>query len=54
MGLLLRLLLLGSKSFWLDESWSLMAAQGGLGDIWSGVADKMNPPGYYLLLMPWV
>jgi uncharacterized membrane protein len=54
LGLLLRLLLLGSKSFWLDESWSLMAAQGGLGDLWSGVADKMNPPGYYLLLMPWV
>ena len=54
LGLLLRLLFLGSKSLWLDESWSLMVAQGGLGGLWSGAADNMNPPGYYLLLMPWV
>lgn len=54
LGLLVRLLFLGSKSLWLDEAWSLMVAQGKLTDLWSGVADKMNPPGYYLLLMPWV
>lgn len=53
-GLLLRLLFLGNKSLWLDESWSVMVAQGPLGDLWSGLADTMNPPGYYILLMPWV
>jgi len=54
LGLVLRLLFLGNKSLWLDEAWSVMVALGDVGDLWSGVADKMNPPGYYLLLMPWV
>jgi mannosyltransferase len=54
LGLVLRMLFLGNKSLWLDEAWSVMVALGDVGDLWSGLADKMNPPGYYLLLMPWV
>jgi mannosyltransferase len=54
LGLVLRLLFLGSKSLWLDEAWSVRVALGDVGSLWSGVADRMNPPGYYLLLMPWV
>lgn len=53
-GLLLRLLLLGSKGLWLDEVRSIQVTGAGF-DAWlSGRVEAYHPPLYYILLMPWL
>lgn len=52
-GLGLRLLLLGSKSLWLDEARSLLFAQAGAASVWAGKSETYHPPLYYILLQAW-
>jgi 4-amino-4-deoxy-L-arabinose transferase-like glycosyltransferase len=49
----LRLMLLGSKSLWLDEADSLRIAQAGQGALWAGLSDTNSPPLFYWLLAGW-
>ena len=49
----LRIMLLGSKSFWLDEACSLQVAQAGQGALWAGLSAKNNPPLFFWLLAHW-
>jgi uncharacterized membrane protein len=49
----LRLLLLGSKSLWLDEALSLRVALLGQAALWSGTPDIYHPPLFYWLLELW-
>jgi len=53
-GLLLRLLLLGSKGLWLDEVRSIQVAQAGLSQWVAGTVEAYHPPLYYVLLAPWL
>ena len=53
-GLGLRLLFLGSKSFWLDEAFSLRAAGAAADALWTGRTDRNLPPLYYALLHYWL
>ncbi|MBN1250198.1 MAG: glycosyltransferase family 39 protein, partial [Anaerolineae bacterium] len=53
-GFALRLLLLGSKTLWLDEVLSIRTARAGL-DAWlAGSVGAYHPPLYYVLLGPWL
>ena len=52
-GLILRLLLLGSKSFWLDEALSIRLAADPL-QLWARGFDHSHPPLYYALLHYWL
>lgn len=53
-GLALRLLVLGSKGFWLDEVRSIVAARAGLEALVSGAVERYHPPLFYLLMAPWL
>lgn len=46
-GLVLRVLLIGSKSMWLDEAFSVYVAQASWSDWPRGTADAFHPPLYY-------
>jgi uncharacterized membrane protein len=52
-GLILRLLWLGGKSFWLDEANSLHIAQLGQPILWAGQSETYHPPLFYILLELW-
>lgn len=54
-GGFLRVLLLGAKGMWLDETFSVWLANKGVADMlhWIVTIDQ-HPPLYYLLLHPWV
>ncbi len=45
---------LGSKGLWLDEAYSVLAAQLPLGEMLAKLSREATPPLYYLCLMPWV
>ena len=45
----LRLLLLGSKSLWLDEAWGLSVTKAGQKALWAGTYEDHHPPLFYLL-----
>ncbi len=49
----IRLLLLGSKSLWLDEVLSLRAALAGQAAVWSGKVEIYHPPLFFWLLELW-
>jgi uncharacterized membrane protein len=51
--LALRLLLLGSKSLWLDEARSLLIADAGVDALWAGRGERYHPPLYYFLVNLW-
>ena len=53
-GLALRLLKLGSMSYWFDEAISLSIAQADLGLILTNAIRSSHPPLYYLLLKGWL
>jgi mannosyltransferase len=53
-GLGLRLLHLGSQSYWLDEAISLGIARNDLATILTNVAQSSHPPLYYLSLKGWL
>ena len=53
-GLLLRVLLIGSKSMWLDEAMSLQVTQAGPAAWLSGAAEAYHPPLYYAFLHYWI
>ncbi len=53
-GLLLRVLLIGSKSIWLDEAMSLYVTQSGPAAWLSGAAEGYHPPLYYAFLSLWI
>ena len=53
-GLLLRVLLIGSKSMWLDEAMSLQVTQAGPAAWLSGAAEAYHPPLYYTFLHYWI
>ncbi len=52
----LRHLLLGSKSYWLDEAFSVSIASKPFATLWqrSGVVPEPHPPLYYTMLYGWV
>jgi uncharacterized membrane protein len=50
---MLRMTLLGSKSVWLDESFSVWQANQTPTEIWNATYDN-HPPMYYLLLKAWM
>lgn len=50
----LRLLLLGSKSFWLDEANSLRVATMGQTLLWSGGSERYHPPLFYWFVEQWM
>ena len=52
-GLALRVLMLGSKSFWLDETLSIQLAANPL-QLWARGFDHSHPPLYYALLHYWL
>lgn len=52
-GLAFRVVLLGSKSLWLDEANSLRVAQIGQELLWSGKSEGYHPPLFYLLVEWW-
>ena len=52
-GLLLRVSLLGSKSLWLDEAFSVWMAKLPVEHIWS-ITTENHPPLYYLTLKTWM
>ena len=51
----LRILLLGSKGMWLDETFSVWLASHNVGELlrWTATVDQ-HPPLYYLLLHVWI
>jgi mannosyltransferase len=54
-GLALRLYAIGSESLWLDEGFSVLAANRPLGEVWSYIrAADLNPPLYYMILHFWI
>ncbi|MCB8921689.1 MAG: glycosyltransferase family 39 protein [Ardenticatenaceae bacterium] len=52
-GTLLRLTLLGSKSFWLDEANALRVSHLGQGVLWEGKGEGYHPPLFYMALEQW-
>lgn len=52
-GLGLRLMFLGSKSFWFDEAYGLWVVQLGQDLYWKGELDRYAPPLFYLILRFW-
>lgn len=53
-GLVLRLLTLGDKSIWLDESFSLWVVRQPFDDFWRYMVDlDLHPPAYFLSLRGW-
>ncbi len=50
----LRLLLLGSKSLWLDEVNGMRVALVGQASLWAGQSEGYHPPLYYWLLERWL
>lgn len=53
-GLALRLLTLGDKSIWLDESFSIWVLRQPFDDFWRYMVDlDLHPPAYFLLLRGW-
>lgn len=52
-ALFLRLLLLGSKSFWLDEANSLRVADIGQNALWAGRSEIYHPPFFYAFVHWW-
>jgi len=53
-GLALRLLLLGSKSFWLDEAFSMFFASSSPQSLFANGYDNAHPPLYYTVLHYWL
>ncbi len=53
LALALRLLLLGTKSFWLDEATSELVASLGQDRLWAGRSELYHPPLFYLILAQW-
>lgn len=53
-GIFLRVLLIGSKSIWLDEAMSLQVTQAGARGWLSGAAEAYHPPLYYAFLSLWI
>lgn len=53
-GAALRLLLLGSKSMWLDEVRGLEVARLGVSRLWLGQSEAYHPPLFYILITPWI
>ena len=53
-GVLVRLLGLGSKSLWLDEILSVRAAQADFAQFVSGAIERYHPPLYFVLLAKWM
>lgn len=53
-ALSLRLLLLGSKSLWLDEAWGLSVTKAGQEALWAGTSENHHPPLFHLLLGYWI
>lgn len=53
-GLLLRVLLIGSKSIWLDEMMSLYVTRSGPAAWLTGTVEGYHPPLYYAFLSLWV
>lgn len=54
LGVLLRLPLLGSRTLWYDEAFSVLLARRSFEAILSGTAADTMPPLYYLLLSGWM
>jgi mannosyltransferase len=52
-ALLLRLFMLGSKSFWLDEARSLLVIHQGPNALWEGRSEAYHPPFFYFLMNYW-
>lgn len=52
-ALFMRLLLLGSKSLWLDEAMSLRVAGMGQEALWAGRSELYHPPLYYAFVNWW-
>lgn len=52
-ALLIRLLLLGSKSLWLDEANSLRVAEIGQSALWAGRSELYHPPLFYSFVQWW-
>ena len=50
---LLRILLLGHKSLWLDEANSLRIATIGQADLWAGRSEQYHPPLFYAFVEWW-
>jgi mannosyltransferase len=53
-GTALRLLLLGSKSMWLDEVRGLEVARQGMSRLLLGQSEAYHPPLFYVLITPWI
>ncbi|MGE5603900.1 MAG: glycosyltransferase family 39 protein [Nitrososphaerales archaeon] len=53
-GLLLRVLLIGAKSLWLDEAYTLWVARAGLAAWVGGAPEPFYPPLYYAFLQYWI
>jgi mannosyltransferase len=53
-GVLLRVLLIGSKSLWLDEVLSLRVTTAGLPALLAGASEGYHPPLYYAFLHFWI
>lgn len=53
-ALCLRLLLLGSKSLWLDEAWGLSVTKAGQKALWAGTSENHHPPLFHLLSGYWI
>ena len=54
LGLILRLIGLGARRFWFDETISVVYAQQDWGDVLRLNAGDNHPPGYYLALKAWI
>ena len=50
----LRILLLGHKSLWLDEAFSLSVTKAGQNALWSGTFENHHPPLFYFLQKYWI
>ena len=53
-ALCLRLLLLGSKSLWLDEAFGLSVTKAGQKALWAGTSENHHPPLFHLLSGYWI
>lgn len=55
LGLFIRLWDLNRESFWADEGWTMLLAQGPtLGEVVRTMAADQHPPLYFMMLRPWM